>query len=78
MGSHEKKIKKTENMKEYMKLYMREYMAKYIKNNPEKYYSYKICNLCGNEYMINNKTNHLKTKNHKIGLLQKQLDTINN
>jgi hypothetical protein len=63
-------MKMTANSKEYMK--------NYYTNNKDKYNKYSklyICE-CGMELRTTSKTNHLKTKNHKIllDLLEKKDD----
>lgn len=74
------RVKKTENMTEYMKLYMREYtknrdpQSKQLYN--EKAYEYIVCQGCGNKFMRNRKTNHLKTKKHEIGVLRKKIEQL--
>ena len=65
-------------MKEYMKNYMREYN----KNNKieiyKRLYSFKKCEICGCEYKSNNKTHHLKSKNHIVGELQLKVKELKN
>jgi len=64
------KIKKTENMKEYMK--------EYRKKNMEKWNGYKTCPDCDCIYKICGKTMHMKSKKHEHLILKKKLNSLKN
>jgi uncharacterized Zn-finger protein len=58
------KKKKTEDMKQYM--------IEYRKKNLDKWLGEKTCPECGAKYMASNVSKHLKSKKHKIFMLEKE------
>lgn len=49
-----------------MKEYMRKYMNGYYQENKDKWSKKEICEECGREYTKSHKSEHTKTKRHRI------------
>lgn len=62
--TNEKKIKKTDDIKQYMR--------EYRKNNTDKWSGSRICEECGNSYTLSNLSNHLKSNKHKYAVMAKE------
>jgi hypothetical protein len=63
-----KRIKKTDDMKQYMR--------EYRKKHADKWKEQKVCPDCGVSYMASNITNHLRSQNHKYHVLKKEYEKI--
>jgi hypothetical protein len=58
------------------------YQKEYYQKNKNKWSEYKMCDICGSNYCNNTKTNHLKSKKHKLAIVlmdkNKQLKDLEN
>lgn len=52
------------------------YMKEYMKNNPEKWLREKLCGECGHTYKARDKTHHMKSVKHAMGILQKENEEL--
>lgn len=62
------KVLKTADKKQYMK--------EYRKKNIEKWTQLKTCSGCGHTYGASNVGNHMKSKKHKYGVIQKENEKL--
>jgi hypothetical protein len=61
-------IKKTEDMKQYMR--------EYRKKNIEKWAGERTCPECGYTYTASNIGHHYRSKKHKYGMMEKELEKL--
>ena len=54
----------------------KEYMENYYKNNPEKWKKIIKCDICDKEMSITTRSNHYKSKNHRLAELEKKIQNI--